>query len=123
MTTRFASLGDQLCGGCAPTPESRGIDRYSVDVLGDRASQRRWPDLVEGLPDRRKRAIEVELAVKHTRRLEAIIWAYRYSDTFADVLWLVENPALLRRLEQLIRDSSMCTAAGAAMRVSRYPTA
>lgn len=63
--------------------------------------QRRWPDLVLDFGERR-RAIELELAVKHTRRLEQIVEAYQRDRTFDEVLWLVEVPTLLVRLETMI---------------------
>lgn len=55
---------------------SHGYDRYSVDVFDRRVTQKRWPDLVVIHPDGRKHAIEIELAVKHTRRLEHIVAGY-----------------------------------------------
>lgn len=99
---------------------SRGSDRYSVDVWDRNHVQKRWPDLVHVHPDGRKRAIEIELAVKHTRRLENILTGYRASGTFREVLWLVENPALLRRLERMISDR-VGSGARVAMRTRSYP--
>jgi DNA-binding MarR family transcriptional regulator len=75
--------------------------RWSVDVTYRAGAQKRWPDLVE-CDGNRRRAIEAELAVKHTARLEAIVEAYRYSDTFDEVIWLVESPSLCDRLERMV---------------------
>lgn len=58
------------------------------------------------LPDGRRRAIEVEFAVKHTRRLQDILRGYDMSGVFAEVLWLVELPALQARLRRLIATTS-----------------
>ena len=75
--------------------------RWSIDVTYRTGMQKRWPDLVQCYGEHR-RAIEVEFAVKHTARLEAILEGYRYSDTFDEVLWLVESPSLCHRLERMI---------------------
>jgi DNA-binding Lrp family transcriptional regulator len=82
--------------------ERTGERRWSVEVLQDGRCQRRWPDVVIDYGDRR-RAIELELAVKHTRRLERIVNAYQIARTFEEVLWLVESPALRGRLELMCR--------------------
>ena len=74
--------------------------RWSVDVG---AGEKRWPDLVLDLGERR-RAVELELAIKHTARLRDIVDGYQ-SGTFDEVLWLVEHPTHLARMRRLITDA------------------
>ena len=75
-------------------PDARRGGHADIQSQGRR--QRRWPDLVQVAGERR-RAIELELSIKHTARLQAIIDGYRVSG-FDEVLWLVEDPNLRRRL-------------------------
>jgi len=83
--------------------ERRGDERWSVDVYDDGRMRHRWPDLVVDLGGRR-RALEIELAVKHTSRLRNIVESYAGDAVFEEVLWLVEQPALRRRIETLIEE-------------------
>ena len=80
--------------------ERAGDQRWSVDVYENGQQRKRWPDLVIDHGDRRQ-AIELEIAVKHTERLKRIIESYQTEHTFEQVLWLVEQPSLNRRLENL----------------------
>ena len=80
--------------------EADGEKGFSVRLLGPE-EQLRWPDLV--LYNARVRnAIELERAPKTTKRLRAIVEAYALSD-YRRVLFLVESPALARRLAVLAR--------------------
>ena len=76
--------------------------RWSIDLSG---GEKRWPDLVVDLGDRR-RAVELELAIKHTARLRDIVDGYQQATTFDAVLWLVEHPTHLVRIRRLIDDAT-----------------
>jgi hypothetical protein len=90
--------------------ERAGGRRWSVDVVSNGGRERRWPDLVIDFGDRR-RAVELELSVKHTARLERILAGYHGEGTFEEVLWLVESPPLRRRLERLLASTEALTPA------------
>lgn len=100
--------------------EAAGDRRWSVDVLAEGRTQRRWPDLVIDFGDRRQ-AIELELAVKHTVRLRAIIESYQFAYEFDELLWLVEQPALHRRLSLMLRDAAPRLAATSPARLGMKP--
>jgi hypothetical protein len=105
--------------------ERAGQRRWSVEMLHDGRRQRRWPDLVIDYGERR-RAIELELAVKHTPRLQAIVGAYQLDGAFDEVLWLVEQARLRRRLNEMIANKHSMSSvvrdliAPVAMRVDAY---
>jgi hypothetical protein len=71
-----------------------------VTVLGDRRGERRWPDVVIATAQGR-RALELKFAPKATRRLERIIAGYTVSGAYTEVLCLVKNPALGRRIQRI----------------------
>ena len=80
--------------------EADGEKGFGVRLFGPE-SQLRWPDHV--LCNARLRdAIELERAPKTTKRLRSIVEAYALSD-YRRVLFLVESPALARRLAVLTR--------------------
>jgi len=87
--------------------ERESHQRWSADVQHQGRRQRRWPDLVQ-VDGMRRRAIELELSIKHTRRLQAIVDGYRISP-FEEVLWLVEDPNLERRLTTMAERTSWGT--------------
>ena len=80
--------------------EADGEKGFSVRLPGPDA-QLRWPDLVLYNPHLQD-AIELERAPKTMKRLRAIVEAYAVSD-YRRVLFLVESPALARRLAVLTR--------------------
>jgi hypothetical protein len=75
--------------------EGDGARGYSVELFTP-GHPKRWPDLVLQ-SERRKDAIELELAPKTTDRLTTILTGYAHSD-YTRVLLLVESPVLARRL-------------------------
>lgn len=83
--------------------ERAGDTRWSIDVYEDGRKRRRWPDLVIDFGDRRQ-AVEIELAVKHTARLKRIVDSYQSEHVFEEVLWLIEQPRLRRRVEKLVAE-------------------
>jgi hypothetical protein len=117
LVDRAAGHGQQL--GDLSGGEQRLAELYE----GRR--HRRWPDLVIDYGDPR-RAIELELTVKHTPRLRAIIDAYQLVGAFDEVLWLVEQPGLRRRVEEMISNKLSMSwvvrdlIAPVAMRVDSY---
>jgi hypothetical protein len=86
--------------------EADGARGYSVE-LPTAGHPKRWPDLVLQ-SQRRKDAIELELAPKTTDRLAAILTGYAHSD-YARVLLLVESPALARRLARVAKKVTAAT--------------
>jgi hypothetical protein len=112
-------LTERECRAAERRDRHRGGERWNVDVVTRYGAQRRWPDLV-AVDDRWKLAIEVEFAVKHTRRLEEIVSGYRTTGTFAGVLWLVENPALARRLSRMAEERLAWLTEPVEMRVATY---
>jgi hypothetical protein len=52
----------------------------------------------------RRRAVELELAVKHSSRMQAIVHAYADGLVFDQVLWLVEQPAHRARVQAIANE-------------------
>jgi hypothetical protein len=80
--------------------EADGESGFSVRLPGPE-DHLRWPDLVLYNAHVRD-ALELERAPKTTKRLRSIVEAYALSD-YRRVLFLVESPALARRLAGLTR--------------------
>jgi hypothetical protein len=86
--------------------EADGARGYSVQLF-TAGHPKRWPDLVLQ-SERRKDAIELELAPKTTDRLAVILTGYAHSD-YTRVLLLVESPALARRLARVAKNVTAAT--------------
>jgi hypothetical protein len=87
--------------------EHGGDERFSVETsaIHDAIARRdrtRWPDAVVEVQGGR-RAIEIEFAPKGGKRLKAIVDAYAFSTRYRQVLFLVRNAALGRRIIDLAR--------------------
>ena len=80
--------------------EADGEKGFSVRLLGP-GDQQRWPDLVLYNP-RVRDAIELELPRRPRSAFEGSSTAYALSD-YRRALFLVESPALARRLALLTR--------------------
>ena len=80
--------------------EAAGVlQRYSVEVYGtDARDRRRWPDVVIERAGGRE-AIEIEFAPKGTRRLRQIVAAFE-SSRYEQVTFMVKDAALGRRIQR-----------------------
>ena len=76
--------------------------RFSPEQNGT-SPRRHFPDLAVELEDGSVSAFELELTPKRTRRLRAILKAYRRSPHIARVVYYVERADLARRIEDLAR--------------------
>ncbi len=68
-----------------------------------------------------RRALEVEFAPKGGKRLKAIVDAYAFSTRYQQVLFIVRNPALGRRLVDLARSATSIGGDHERVRVIAYP--
>jgi hypothetical protein len=86
--------------------EADGERGYSVELF-TAGHPKRWPDLVLQSATR-KDALELELVPKTTDRLATILTGYAHSD-YTRVLFLVESPALARRLARVAKKVTAAT--------------
>jgi len=82
-------------------------ERFHVPAVGEtarteKASGKRWPDLVLVYADHRN-AIEIEFSAKHRRRLERLLDGYRNSSRYRRVFYYVDSPPLARQIARHTR--------------------
>jgi hypothetical protein len=90
MRAREAACEGQFAARFTPDPTARMPRRHFADLAIERAN---------GTLE----AFELELTPKRTRRLTAILKAYRRSPHITAVVYYVERPELARRIEELAR--------------------
>lgn len=90
MRAREAVGKGQFAARFTPDPTARMPRRHFADLAVERAN---------GTLE----AFELELTPKRTRRLTAILKAYRRSPHISAVVYYVERPELARRIEELAR--------------------
>lgn len=83
--------------------EASGETRYSARLVDTAADlpRRHFPDLVLVRAGGGAVAVELELTSKRTRRLKAILRAYRRATNIGSVVYYSDNATLRRRIEQL----------------------
>lgn len=86
--------------------EANGTGSYAARFTPDphgRSPRRHFADLAVEHADETLELFELELTPKRTRRLAAILRAYRRSPYIARVVYLVERPEVGRRIEEIAR--------------------
>lgn len=101
--------------------ETEGAGRFHVSVRGEgpRGLSERWPDIVIVDAQDRRVAVELEFSVKHTARLARIVDGFLRSREYAQVIYVVNNVPLARRLVGLIDDGTARRSRGATSQMFR----
>lgn len=93
--------------------EASGLASYAARFTPDpngRSPRRHFADLAVERPEGQLEVYELELTAKRSRRLAAILRAYRRSLHIVRVVYLVDRPEVGRRVEELARSLHMAEA-------------
>ncbi len=104
------ALTERECRRLEREGEELSVEVAAEDASGGRRDRKRWPDVVIEVAGGR-RAVEIEFAPKGTGRLRGIVRAYASATAYREVLFLVTNAALGRRIRELGKDDAPSTAA------------
>ncbi len=104
------ALTERECRRLEREGEELSVEVAAEDASGGRRDRKRLPDVVIEVAGGR-RAVEIEFAPEGTARLRGIVRTYAYARCHREVLFLVTNAALGRRIRELGKDDAPSTAA------------